>query len=477
MSNDSDKAGIGCVMLFLLIFVIPMVIELVKVLIPLVAMGGIGYGIYLLMQYDKKTGNVTEIFEKTFKVGSHNETNPNNTLELPQNQNGVFALPAAKQEEINELKDIVIQLKHEKEALSNQRKQDIKDALNQYGSHIDRRNKQELLNNFFGDEPEDYNQSIVFESRKHQEKIKKQKEELEIEGLKLNVGKQLFEQDRKIFEYRDEAKEDRLQIRMEMFEGFLDIDKKLVYLEKEITTFKGLVVEKFAAMEVQFFKELSAISQLIVQLRAEIKQEVSDLEVKMGKEVLQLEKQQMQIMGKVEHYGNMVKSFSLEVSKVKLDCERFALRGEDMLNRANTIYQRHRAEMSVLSKDINVSLQQVALHKGDFSNKVGQAKLMMDRISQDHYFALKDIAIEKVGVNMLRQDYQQRTEKQQLQMQNLVNEKRHLQEKINMQAAQGKEVAGLRHQLFMTEENLRHASNRNSIIQQEAAVMRRLSKG
>lgn len=477
MSDDSDKAGIGCVILFLLIFIIPMLIELVKVLIPLVAFAGIGYGIYRLVQYDAKTGNVTELFEKTFQVGNKGLPSPDTSLELPQSKDGTYGLPEGKRkEEISDLKEIILLLKQEKEEASQQRKKDIDDALRRYGNQIDKKNKEELLNDVFGVEPEDYSQADVFEKRKHQEEVKKQKDELEIEELKLNVDKQIFEQDKKIYVFKDEAKEDRHNIRMEMHEGFTDVNNKLLHLEMDIATFKGFVAEKFSSMEVQFFKELSNVKDMISRLRVEVKQELSDTRVMFGKEIMRIDKQQMRIVGKLQEYETKVRAFSLEVGKVKLDCERFAMRGEDMLNRANTIYQRHRADMSVISKELNMNLKQMAVHKMDFSNKVGQSKLMLDRISQDQYLALKDIAIEKVGVNMLRQDYQQRVSVQEQKMQNLVNEKRHLLEKINMNVAQGREVAGLRHQLHMTEESLRHASNRASLMQQEAAIVKRLSK-
>ena len=107
---------------------------------------------------------------------------------------------------------------------------------------------------------------------------------------------------------------------------------------------------------------------------------------------------------------------------------------------------------------------------------LGQAKLMMDEISNDQYFALKDMAYERIGVNMLRQEHQQKEAFEEQRVQSLIREQRHLEEKIKMELSHGRSVESLNHQLYMKQENLWYANKKADLMRQEFAVMRRLMR-
>ncbi len=176
----------------------------------------------------------------------------------------------------------------------------------------------------------------------------------------------------------------------------------------------------------------------------------------------------------MKDYETQIKQFGYEVQQTKLEAQRFSLNGKEMLNRANLVSEKHKTEIMRASNELTTGLQQIALHKSDFANQVGKAKLMMDEVSNDQYLALKDMAYERIGINMLRQEHQQRSMVEQEKVNRLIAEKRHLSEKINLEIQNGKNVSHLEHQLQMNRENLNYAQNRASLMREEFSVMRRL---
>lgn len=74
----------------------------------------------------------------------------------------------------------------------------------------------------------------------------------------------------------------------------------------------------------------------------------------------------------------------------------------------------------------------------------------MDKVSQDQYLALKDISYERAGVEMFRQDYTTRQEKESLKLCMIHQDISHKEQMIRENVSRGKEVAGLNHQLSMS---------------------------
>ena len=155
--------------------------------------------------------------------------------------------------------------------------------------------------------------------------------------------------------------------------------------------------------------------------------------------------------------------------------DRGQIRAEELLSRANLSYEKQQLAIQSVSKDVNMGLQQIALYKQDFANEVGGATLKLEKISNDQYFALKDVAYEKMGITMLRNEYDQRVTLEQTKMNNLIAEQRRVEERIQERISHGQEAFDLKHQLHMSRENLQHSSNRFNLLQQEATVIRRQS--
>ncbi len=476
-SGDANSEK-GCILVIGLIvfgFVAQAIIQLLHTLIIVAAIAGFGYIIYRLLEYDKKTGNVTVFLERTFKVHEWKKQAPKS--DLPYNEESNAGLPPAPQQEIieqlNNLKSEVSDLHKENENLKTEHKQDIQQALVQ----IDRKNKENLLTDIFGNsEVTGYARSDEFEKQQFQQVVKKKEEELQLREIKHEVASHLFEQDKRILEYRYEAKDESAQLREEVRTGFTKVAETFLLVEKEMMTFKSYVVEKFSQLELNFFNELNNIRETIGRMQVDVSKQFSDIKVQFGREIVRLDQQQIRIVDKVQTLHNQVKSFGVEVMQIKNEAERYSIRAEDVLNRANIAYQKHQVAIQSISKDLDLNLQQMSLHKKEFANEVGSSKLQLERISQDQYLALKDIAYEKMGINILRDEYQQRATLEQTKMQNLLSEQKRIEERIQEKISRGQVVDDLKHQLHITQEDLKFTSNRASLIQQEAAAVRRQSK-
>lgn len=470
-NSNTDWGEVGCVAIIGL-FALPYILQSIFIsLMPYLFVGGIGLIGYRLYIYDRRTGRITQYFEEQFNLSDKNK----NDLLDSENEE-TKQISDTQLEELTLLKKEIIGLKEGQKSNEQNQKNEIEKALQQHTDKIGKEKKSEVLNQIFGKETNKYSSSDVFEKQQFEETNKKKKEELDVREIKQTVNEQLFEQNKKIHEQEVKINARVDGVESEMRTGFLEFSYKLLHLEKEFITFKGLVVERFAQVEANFEKAFAMVQEQMGNLRVELKQDIADTKVQFGKEIMRIDKQQMTIIDKMRQYEHQVKAFTVDMQKVRIEAEKFSLKGERMLQMSSTIYQRHKAEMYAQSKDIQVGLQQMAIHKGDFSNKVGQAKLMLDEISNDQYLALKDMAYERVGINMLRQEHDQRSSLEEQKMQHLLTKQQNLGEKIRIEQSHGREVSGLKHQLFLTGENLQFTRNRASLMRQEQSIMNRLTR-
>jgi len=168
--------------------------------------------------------------------------------------------------------------------------------------------------------------------------------------------------------------------------------------------------------------------------------------------------------------------FTNQIDRLKIEAQTYNLKGQEMLNRAESIYQHHKAELRLIKGELQQGLKLVSVHKEDFANSVGRAKIMMDHIAQDQYHAMKEIGYERMGVEMLRQDYSTRMQNEELKLRQIQGDIISTQRLIDERSRNNQQVAGLQHQLFMSRENEAHTSQRLGLLQQENSLVRRLSR-
>jgi hypothetical protein len=472
-SNNSDsQAAIGCFGIVGLIVLIPMLIEFAKTIFPLAIVGAIGYALFLLRNYDSRTGVVTKALNKVID-GKESNT----VLELPQ-ANNHLALPEAtsviEDAKIVVLEQEILDLKSQKE----REKEELKEEMERIAMKVARTKGREALETLYGDvEPTDnYNRSDEHEKIEFVRANRKKSEELEIREIRQEVNEKAFEQDVKIHYFREEAKEDRYQIRAEMNDGFMLIRDKLILVEKNVLTLEGYMKEKLSALELSFFKELESLKGVVSNLRVELKQDIGETRLHFGHEILRVDKQQMKIVDNLRSYEHKIRSFGVEMRKIQVNAERFNMRGEAMLEKAQIAHQRHKADIKVVSNEIGTSLQRIALTEEGFAMKVSSVWTRMDQVTDDNRMALKQAAIERMGTEYLRQDHQSNLSSEKVKMDAFLKEKDHLLQRIQTENSHSSNLASLNHRLHQTESNLTHSRNRHSLLQQERTVFNKLNR-
>lgn len=473
---SSNGAGeIGCLILIGL-FSLPYILENILIaIIPYLMLGGVGFMIYRLLVYDSRTGKITAKLEETFNMNPEDEGE--NILELPSKEQdlGNTQLLASIKDELDKHKDVLL-LESGKQVEQSLKKQEEK---------ITRQKKNEVINKIFGEPSSDvsYARTDEFERQEHEKKVQKKTDELDKVEFQLGVQKEIFEQHKKIHEVQIEGERERYKIREEMAKGFLrvgemfqEFSKRLTTIEGDFAAFKGYVAEKFTSLELKLSKEIANNRELIGQLRIDVKEEFVNVKQQFGKEILRLDKQQLTIVDRLQKFENQIKAFSIDMGKLRNEAERFSIRGEKLFAKAEILNARHSVLIEKTSNELNLGLKTIAVHKESFANSVGAAKLKMEEISNDQYFALKDMAYERVGIEMMRQDHTQRVALETEKMNGLIKDKKSIENNIQLRLSMGRETEGLRHQLHMTQENLNYTQNRANLMRQESNIVHKLSQ-
>lgn len=472
-SNEKTEMFLTTIIIIVIggIWFIPVFIQLLEVLMVVAVIGGVGFVGYKLYRYDQRTGNLTEFFERKFELPSSREDKQYLNLQPPEE---------LLEDKIKLLSTQLRSLSEENLEMKMNQENQIKEALQVYASDIRKQVNRETIDNIFGEDighsqNSGYNRSEEFEKQQFEERLKNRNKELDLREIRQEFSEGLFEQKKDLIEHKVETREQFLSVRQDMTAGFMQIQENLKLLAQGVMNLEVYVKEKFATLEISFMRELDGLKNLLGQMHTEFKQETSEMKLRFGQEFLRIDKQQLTIVDKMRDYESSVRAFGQEMVRIKMDAEKFSMRGEEMLAKAEIAHQQHKAHIQLLSKDVSTSLERMSLREMSFANTVGSAKNKMDEISNQQYLALKDMAHERIGINALREDYQNRVTLEQEKFNRLNDQQRFILQQIQTAKAHGKETAGLQHRLTMTQENLNHSQNQLGMYRQEMAQVRRLS--
>jgi hypothetical protein len=478
-NNDNDKAGIGILALVAICYFYKTIVAVLKLLLVVGLIGAVIYAIYLL---NKRTGFINSFFDRLANRISPTNVSNNGNLNSGLKEEASLTPPIQQpvvpprdevMEQLNELKVQVTVMQSENERLKVEQQESTRNAIIQ----VEKENKAAILNDIFGGNKNvsihtQYARSDEFEKQRIQENLRKKHEELEIRELRQTTSEHLFKQDVKIHEHKAETQ----QMWMDTNTRFLVVEKGLMQVEQKLMTLTVYFGEKFNQLEMAFFKEIATVKEDLYKFKADVSNQFADVRLQFGQEILRLDQQQVRIVEKVGSLHHTVKMFGSEMVQMRNEFDRGQIRAEELLSRASLSYEKQQLAIQSVSKDVNIGLQQMSLYKQDFANEVGSATLKLEKISTEQYFALKDVAYEKMGITMLRNEYDQRVTLEQTKMSNLIAEQRRVEERIQERISRGQEAFELKHQLHMTRENLQYSSNRFNLLQQEASVIRRQTK-
>lgn len=480
-NNDNDKAGIGILALVAICYFYKTIIAVLKLLLVIGLVGAIIYALYML---NKRTRFINNLFDKVVDRVSKSSQPPTIQAKTEQPQENSVVMPVQEQSvtngvqtQISELKSLVLDMKSETERQRTENQVAVQNAVIQ----AEKESKAAVLTDIFGATNnvsinERYSRSDEFERQRYFEGLRKKQEELEIRELKHATAEQLFKQDVKIQEVKFETQLEVGKVRQEMNAGFLVLQKAIMDVDNKVMTLTVYMGEKFNQLEMAFFKEIATVKEDLYKFKADVSNQFADVRLQFGQEILRLDQQQVRIVEKVGSLHHTVKMFGSEMVQMRNEFDRGQIRAEELLSRASLSYEKQQLAIQSVSKDVNIGLQQMSLYKQDFANEVGSATLKLEKISTEQYFALKDVAYEKMGITMLRNEYDQRVTLEQTKMSNLIAEQRRVEERIQERISRGQESFELKHQLHMTRENLQYSSNRFNLLQQEASVIRRQTK-
>jgi len=479
-NSDSEKAMVGIILWVVAIIYFKTFMMLLKVTLLFVVVGLVIYAIY---QLNRRTGFINALFDRfADKVSNKVKGIPKEQVLLEEEDTSFLPFDAPVKndtltyevlEKIDDLKFSITEVKVENERLRVEKEQAEQNAI----LKVEKESKAAILNDIFGT-PErsvpvnsQYSASDDYEKQQFQDNLRKREEELQFREFQQTANEKFFQQDMKIHENKQEIH----GLRQDMDGKFLLIQADLLDLNKQVITLSVYVDRKFNEMEISFHDELALVKQCIMAFKAEVSQKFSDITLRFGQEILRLDQAQLKIIDRVGILQQAVKMNGIEMIQLRNLFDRGQIRAEEMVSRATILHEKSQLSMQAISKEMQLNLQQMAIHKQGFANEVGSATLKLERISQDQYLALKDVAYEKMGVNMLRQEYDQRMALDQGKLNNMLADKRRVEERIQERISRNQQVSDLKHQLHMSEERIGHASQRMNLMQQEASIIRRQS--
>lgn len=478
-NSDSEKAAIGLIVLVVIIIYFETFLVVLKVGLLL---GALGFIIYVIHQLNRKTGFINALFDRfADKVSNKAKIIPKEQVFLEEADDDFphLNVPASETlnfeviERMDKMESILTNVTLENERLREEKEQAEQNAI----LRVEKENKSAILNDIFGT-PErsvpvnsQYSASDDYEKQRYQDNLRKREEELQFREFQQTANEKFFQQDMKIHENKQEIH----SLRIDMDGKFLLIQTALLDLKNQVITLTVYVDRKFNEMEISFYNEIALVKECLVNFKAEVSQKFSEVTLRFGQEILRLDQAQLKIIDRVGALQLEVKQCGIEMIQLRNLFDRGQIRAEEMLSRASILHEKSQLSMQAISKEVQLNLQQMAIHKQGFANEVGSATLKLERISQDQYLALKDVAYEKMGVNMLRQEFDQRVALEQGKLNNMLADKRRVEERIQERISRNQQVSDLKHQLHMAEEKIGHASQRMNLMQQEASIIRRQS--
>lgn len=191
----------------------------------------------------------------------------------------------------------------------------------------------------------------------------------------------------------------------------------------------------------------------------EVRENLSDMKLQFGQEVLRLDGQQGQILNELEKYYIKNQEFVNKCQSLALEAKSQNLDGHHLLNRVSHLYNQHKTEARMMENNLQTALDQVAVKEGNLANVVGESMLKLKAVSDQQYIAIKDMALEKKDINLLwkekNQEHEMNLQEVRHQKQDLDRMKQFLdQEKSHFSENKSNVMdnARLTHQLYMNEQ-------------------------
>ncbi len=330
----------------------------------------------------------------------------------------------------------------------------------------------------------------VFELKKTKEGLHKEKEELERNKFLMQIDEKVSKAKEHVLEAKSsalEVKSENVDLRSELnslakdfkldlFQEKLDREKSTdqvlhkLELEEErrksdtrdvgnqISLLAEQTKGKFIELESMVSENLKELEMRTMNSFREVRENLSDMKLQFGQEILRLDGQQSQILNELEKYYIKNQEFVNKCQSLALEARKQNVEGNNLLNQVNNMYNQHKVETKAMENLLQNSLDQVAVKEGHLANSIGESMLNLKNISDQQYIAMKDMALEKKDINLLwrekNQEHEMNLQEVRHQKQDLDRMKQFLdQEKSHFSDSKSSVMdnARLTHQLYMNE--------------------------
>lgn len=374
--------------------------------------------------------------------------------------------------------------------------------------HSEKKNIVDDIFSFDGQTKDD-----VFELKRTKESIEKEKEILEKNKFLQEVDDRVIKSKEHVLEAKNSAldvKSENVELRSELkimaseFKNELvnerssrerSVDTILHKLELEEERRKSDtkdVGNKIAMLAEQtkgkFIEMASMISDNLKDLEMrtmtsfrEVRENMSDMKLQFGQEVLRLDGQQGQILNELDKYYIKNQEFVNKCQSLALEARSQNIEGHNLLNQVNHMYSQHRVETKAMENQLQNSLDQVAIKEGHLANSIGESMLKLKSVSDQQYIAMKDLALEKKDISLL---WKEKNQEHEMNLQEVRHQKQDLdrmkqfvdQEKSHFSDHKSNVMdnARLTHQLYMNEQRYVEAIKR---AESSNGFLTRIAKG
>ena len=213
----------------------------------------------------------------------------------------------------------------------------------------------------------------------------------------------------------------------------------------------------------------------------EVRENMSDMKLQFGQEVLRLDGQQGQILNELEKYYIKNQEFVNKCQSLALEARSQNIEGHSLLNQVNHMYSQHKVETKAMENQLQNTLDQVAVKEGHLANSIGESMLKLKSVSNEQYIAMKDMALEKKDINLL---WKEKNQEHEMNLQEVRHQKQDLdrmkqfvdQEKSHFSDHKSSVLdnARLTHQLYMNEQRYVEAIKR---AESSNGFLTRIAKG
>lgn len=290
-----------------------------------------------------------------------------------------------------------------------------------------------------------YNRGNYIEQQRAIQEHKDRERDLKLQEIQIQMERRLLDQDQKIVAYRMELKDDIQQVK------------------EQFSSLREYVVETFVRVNEKFDKEILHINKNIM-----------DMKQQFGGEILRLDANQNRAMNALEKYANQVQQYKKDSEQIVREAKHMRKESEFILKRAD----HHFKKVALREQKVEQSLERF---QGKMQTDFLKQKLMLDAITQQQHNALKDMAYEKMGGEIMKTEMSSRMESERKEMQLKLRDVQRLEEKVTTarslmryDLATSEKVQNLNNQLHLARERSMHQGNKMELMQRQHEITKSL---